>query len=96
MIEVYYVEDDEIIAKSVKQYLEQHNGKVSLFRTIADAKKALISHRPAIILLDWNMPDGQGNELCRWIREMDWITCYLFDCSRGFLRYCQRIPEWRG
>ena len=72
MIEVYYVEDDEIIAKSVKQYLEQHNGKVSLFRTIADAKKALISHRPAIILLDWNMPDGQGNVLCRWIRER-WI-----------------------
>ena len=72
MIEVYYVEDDEIIAKSVKQYLEQHNGKVSLFRTIAHAKKALISHRPAIILLDWNMPDGQGNELCRWIRER-WI-----------------------
>lgn len=72
MIAVYYVEDDEIIAKSVKQYLEQHNGKVSLFRTIADAKKALISHWPAIILLDWNMPDGQGNELCRWIRER-WI-----------------------
>ncbi|HJB17023.1 MAG TPA: response regulator transcription factor [Candidatus Blautia excrementipullorum] len=68
MIEVYYAEDDEIIAKSVKEYLEQKNCKVIVFGAIADIKKTLISHLPAIILLDWNMPDGQGNELCCWIR----------------------------
>ena len=21
------------------------------------------------MLIDWNMPDGQGDELCRWIRN---------------------------
>lgn len=36
---------------------------------ISDMKKALISHLPAVVLPDWNMPDGQGNKLCRWIRE---------------------------
>ena len=51
MIEVYYVEDDEIIAKSVKQYLEQHNGKMSLFRTIADAKKAFTLSQPEYQIL---------------------------------------------
>lgn len=35
---------------------------------IAETKKALISHIPTIILIDWNMPDGQGDELCHWIR----------------------------
>ncbi|MCI6553547.1 MAG: response regulator transcription factor [Lachnospiraceae bacterium] len=69
MIEVYYAEDDEIIAKSVKEYLEQQNCKVTVFSTIADIRKALFSHLPTVILLDWNMPDGQGNELCRRIRE---------------------------
>ena len=69
MIEVYYAEDDEIIAKSVKEYLEQKNCKVTIFGAITDIKKALISHLPAVILLDWNMPDGHGNELCRWIRD---------------------------
>ena len=69
MIEVYYAEDDEIIAKSVKEYLEQQNCMVTVFRTIAEIRKALLSHLPAVILLDWNMPDGQGHELCRWIRD---------------------------
>ncbi len=69
MIEVYYAEDDEIIGKSVKEYLEQQNCKVTVFGSIADIRKALLNHLPTVILLDWNMPDGQGNELCGWIRE---------------------------
>ena len=73
MIEVYYAEDDETIGKSVKEYLEQQNCKVAVFDRIADVKKALIGHLPTIVLLDWNMPDGQGNELCLWIRER-WKT----------------------
>ena len=73
MIEVYYAEDDETIGKSVKEYLEQQNCKVAVFDRIAAVKKALIGHLPTIVLLDWNMPDGQGSELCLWIRER-WKT----------------------
>lgn len=69
MIEVYYAEDDETIGKSVKEYLEQQNCKVTVFDRISDVRKALIGHLPTVVLLDWNMPDGQGNELCLWIRE---------------------------
>lgn len=68
MIEVYYAEDDEIIAQSVKEYLEQQNCKVTLLGAISDVKTALRNHLPTILLLDWNMPDGQGDELCRFIR----------------------------
>lgn len=69
MIEIYYAEDDEIIGKSVKEYLEQQDCQVSVFETIADIRKTMISHLPAVVLLDWNMPDGGGNEFCRWIRD---------------------------
>ena len=69
MIEIYYAEDDDDIGKSVKEYLDQHNCQVVVFDAIADIRKALLDHLPAVILLDWNMPDGQGNELCLWIRE---------------------------
>ena len=69
MIEVYYAEDDEVIGKSVKEYLERQSCRVTVFGAIADIRKALLNHLPTVILLDWNMPDGQGNELCRWIRE---------------------------
>ena len=69
MIEIYYAEDDTVIGNSVKKYLEQENCKVAVFETISDIKKALIRHLPTIALLDWNMPDGQGSELCLWIRD---------------------------
>ena len=38
MIEVYYAEDDESIAKSVKEYLEQQDCKVVVFGGIADLR----------------------------------------------------------
>ena len=69
MIEVYYAEDDESIGESVKEYLEQRDCRVSVFETVAGIRNALIGHQPSVVLLDWNMPDGQGNELCRWVRE---------------------------
>ena len=83
MIDVYYVEDDENIAQAVKEYLTQHNFKVMIFQTITDARRALRSHTPTIILVDWNMPDGQGDELCKWIRSR-WIDLpVIFLTVRG-------------
>ncbi len=70
MITIYYVEDDLDIAENVKTHLEMHQMEVSVFYSIADAKQALIKKRPALILVDRNMPDGDGDELCRWIRRL--------------------------
>ena len=69
MIEIYYVEDDWAIAETVKQYLEQKNIRVMRYATLAQAREALASHLPALVLLDWNMPDGHGDSLCQWIRR---------------------------
>ena len=69
MIDIYYVEDDENIARIVKEYLEQRSCRVSVFHTIAAAQKAFEGHVPAAALVDWNMPDGRGDSLCRWIRS---------------------------
>lgn len=69
MVEVYYIEDDPNIAEMVKEYLEQKDFKVTVYHTLAQARQALKIHIPAIILLDWNMPDGHGDGLCQWIRR---------------------------
>lgn len=70
MAAIYYVEDDWDIAENVKTYLEMQQMEVSLFYSIADAKQALLRKRPALLLVDWNMPDGNGDELCKWIRRL--------------------------
>ena len=83
MTEVFYVEDDENIAQTVKEFLEQQGYRVLILPTIAAAKQALQQKRPALALVDWNMPDGNGNILCRWIREKQKGLPVIFLTVRG-------------
>ena len=69
MIELYYAEDDTGIADIVKEYLGQKGMKVSVYPTVSEMKQALEKHTADVVLLDWNMPDGRGDSLCRWIRS---------------------------
>lgn len=73
MTEIYYIEDDETIAGTVREYLEQRDFWVTVFDGTANARQALLKRLPALVLMDWNMPDGQGDELCEWIRAR-WQT----------------------
>ncbi len=69
MVDIYYVEDDSNIAQAVKEYLERKGFKVTLCATLMQARQALQTHVPTLVLLDWNMTDGRGDSLCRWIRN---------------------------
>lgn len=68
MIDFYYIEDDSDIASMVKEYLENKGFRVDVYATLETARQALKARVPALVLLDWNMPDGRGDSLCRWIR----------------------------
>lgn len=84
MATVYYVEDDLDIAENVKTYLEIRQMEVSLFYSIADVKQALLKKHPDLLLVDRNMPDGNGDELCKWIRRLwgNWLPI-LYLTVRG-------------
>ena len=69
MTEIYYIEDDKNIADIVKKYLEQKDYQVVVFSTLKGARSALEKNIPRLILVDWNMPDGEGITLCKWIRS---------------------------
>lgn len=68
MKKIYYVEDDWNIASLVAEYLKQRNFIVSIIPTIEEARQVLGRQKPDLCLIDWNMPDGQGDVLCRHIR----------------------------
>lgn len=82
-MEIYYIEDDEDIACSTRTYLEQNGYQVSLFTTIGAARAALETGSPSLVLVDWNMPDGQGSRLCQWIRERRRELPVIFLTVRG-------------
>lgn len=83
MIDIYYVEDDEVIAQAVKEYFEQQGCKVIVFSGIFDARRALRNRIPTVVLIDWNMPDGQGDEFCQWIRSRWEALPIIFLTVRG-------------
>lgn len=71
MREIYYIEDDQSIAQLVKQYLEERGFAVSIYKDSSGARQAFQDHMPEIVLLDRNLPDGDGKEFCRWLRGKD-------------------------
>lgn len=69
MKNIYYIEDDVDIAKSVKTYLESKGFSVSVFSNISTTKDNIIKKLPALCLIDINLSDGNGKDLCKWIRK---------------------------
>ncbi len=67
--EIYYVEDDLVIAESVKEYFLQRDMNVTILSSAAGAKEILLKKQPDMILLDWSLPDESGIMLCEWIRK---------------------------
>ena len=70
-MEVFYVEDDKTIADSVKEYLNRQNCKAAIFETVTAVKKALQSRIPALVLIDWNLPDGEGKDMSHCIPKSE-------------------------
>lgn len=65
---LYYIEDDPALAGAVQEYLCARGFAVRVLGTAGAARAALLERQPAAVLLDWNLPDGGGDALCRWLR----------------------------
>ncbi len=86
MIHIFYAEDDLSIGQAVKEYLEQKDCRVSVFPSVKEMKQAVKNRLPDLALIDWNMPDGQGDGLCRWLR-LGWPSLpVIFLTVRGDAR----------
>ena len=66
---VLVVEDETSIASFVAAYLKNAGYAVRTASTAQAALAEIASESPALIVLDLNLPDGDGVELCRHIRK---------------------------
>ena len=83
MTTIYYIEDDENIARLVSEYLNRQGCRVSIFPTIAGARESFAGKLPTLALVDWNMPDGTGSAFCQWIRARWKDLPVIFITVRG-------------
>lgn len=77
MAAILLVEDDTTLSLGIVYSLEKEGYSVEKANTVADAKKIISSQEFDIIILDVGLPDGNGFELCEFIRR-DKTTPVLF------------------
>ena len=65
---ILVVDDDEDWSETLRVVLEKAGYRVHVASSSASAQAWLSSNRPDAILQDIMMPDGNGLDLCRWIR----------------------------
>lgn len=78
MYSILIVEDDLIINGGIRLFLEKQGYRAGSAMTVAEAEAELSSSTYDLVLLDINLPDGSGLDLCRRIREQaDLLVIFL-------------------
>ncbi|WP_028225608.1 winged helix-turn-helix domain-containing protein [Paraburkholderia ferrariae] len=66
---ILLVEDDNRLSALVAGYLRKHGYDVDVVLRGGDAVPAILQRRPDLVILDVNLPDKDGFQICREARE---------------------------
>ena len=69
MDRILIVEDDKILADGIRMTLMQGSYEVDIADSLKEAREKLNDNQYQVIILDRNLPDGDGLEFCRRYRE---------------------------
>jgi two-component system, OmpR family, phosphate regulon response regulator PhoB len=65
---ILIVEDDPQIAAAIQGALEDEGYDARVAGNVAEASAMFTERAPSMILLDWNLPDGSGEDVVRAVR----------------------------
>lgn len=68
-MKILIVEDNDIIARGLEYSLNKEGFTTHIEKTVDDAKNDLTSNSYDLIILDISLPDGNGFDLCKYIKE---------------------------
>jgi DNA-binding response OmpR family regulator len=68
-VKILIVEDEPVVAKQLEETLHQEAYKTVIAASVEEAKRAVSERDFDLVLLDWNLPDGDGIALLRSWRE---------------------------
>jgi two-component system, NtrC family, response regulator AtoC len=68
---VLVIEDEAVLARNIKRFLELRGHDVTIAGTLAEAQAAYAASRPDVALIDYNLPDGKGLSFIRGVRALD-------------------------
>ncbi|MEN6392023.1 MAG: response regulator transcription factor [Syntrophomonas sp.] len=78
---ILLVEDDLSLIEGLRFSLQRQNFDVTVARTVAEAERSLNNTSYDLIILDVMLPDGNGFELCKSIRQRTDIPVVFLTAS---------------
>ena len=84
---VLVVDDHDLNLKLLQRVLELDGHEVIPADSMAAAERAIAQERPALIVLDLHLPDGDGLDLARRLKsspETEW--CPILACTAGAMK----------
>ncbi|MCX7758731.1 MAG: response regulator transcription factor [bacterium] len=71
MIKLLVVEDEVELAKNICEIIKSRikNVDVYLSNTVKEARNIIYKHKPSLIILDINLPDGRGTDVYKEYKE---------------------------
>ncbi|MDT2601248.1 response regulator transcription factor [Enterococcus hulanensis] len=74
---IILIEDDENLRRGISFYLEQEDYEVFVNGGVKGALGLIQETSPDLIILDVTLPDGNGFELCREIRQVSTVPIFF-------------------
>ena len=108
MINILMIEDDAELASILTNYLKQYNIKITNYETPELGISALNIKKYDLIILDLSLPNIDGIEVCKMIRQKhqipiiissarsylgDKIACFSYGADDSILKYHNIIPS---
>lgn len=66
---IQIVEGNPHLRSLLGWHLQQVGYTVQLAPTIQQAKESFVIHQPSVVVLDSDLPDGDGLDLCQWLSQ---------------------------
>ncbi len=80
-MKLFLLEDDDAIGMGLKYSLEKEGYEVVHVKTKADAEGAFSINTFDICILDINLPDGNGYDVCKFIKEKEDVPVIFLTAS---------------
>ncbi len=83
MLRILICEDDEDLASEMEAILQLDGSTVDVTECAADAREQLAKNNYDVIILDWELPDSTGIEICREFRARGGVAPVLLLTGKG-------------
>src|SRR5262245_33476056 len=83
---ILIVDDDPTLQRLLAKWLENAGHRVRAVGNARAAMEEIESACPGVLITDWDMPDMDGLDLCRWLRSQElprYIYTFLLTVRTG-------------